>query len=170
MNAVAPILSLSGVCHSFGGLRAVDHATFDVHAGGITSLIGPNGAGKTTVFNIISGVLAAPMTGTFNSATSRSRTRRRTVSPQLGIGRTFQAAARLSRDERARQCHGRIAAAERRAAERNSARPLPCARGAGSAQALRGIAGGFRPAAVGRMKWPAGCRSASSAFSASRAP
>ena len=54
-NASEPILSLEGVAKSFGGLRAVDGASFAVAAGSITALIGPNGAGKTTVFDLISG-------------------------------------------------------------------------------------------------------------------
>jgi neutral amino acid transport system ATP-binding protein len=50
-------LEVRDVAHAFGGVRAVDGATFDVQAGSITGLIGPNGAGKSTLFNCISGFL-----------------------------------------------------------------------------------------------------------------
>ncbi|MDY6819417.1 MAG: ABC transporter ATP-binding protein [Halobacteriales archaeon] len=39
----------------FGGITAVDGASFGVEEGSLTGLIGPNGAGKSTTFNCITG-------------------------------------------------------------------------------------------------------------------
>lgn len=54
-----PLLEVKGLEKRFGGLRAVDGASFAVPEGSITALIGPNGSGKTTVFNLIGGTMAA---------------------------------------------------------------------------------------------------------------
>ncbi|WP_436910796.1 ABC transporter ATP-binding protein [Halosimplex marinum] len=40
----------------FGGIDAVDEASFSVERGSLTGLIGPNGAGKSTTFNLVTGV------------------------------------------------------------------------------------------------------------------
>jgi branched-chain amino acid transport system ATP-binding protein len=84
-----PLLSVEDVVVQFGGVTAVDHASFHVDRGSITALIGPNGAGKTTCFNVISG-LQKPTSGRvrFNGKdfTSYGVPRR----ARLGIGRTFQ--------------------------------------------------------------------------------
>ena len=51
------LLRVENVSMRFGGLVAVNSASFAAASGCITALIGPNGAGKTTLFSIISGFL-----------------------------------------------------------------------------------------------------------------
>ena len=49
------ILHIEDLFKHFGGIQAVNGASFDVADASITALIGPNGAGKTTLFNVITG-------------------------------------------------------------------------------------------------------------------
>jgi branched-chain amino acid transport system ATP-binding protein len=53
------ILRVQNVSRRFGGLLALDRASFTADEGQIVALIGPNGAGKTTLFAIITGFLRA---------------------------------------------------------------------------------------------------------------
>ncbi len=47
------ILSVQGLSHSYGKLKAVDNISFDIKQGQIFSFLGPNGAGKTTTINLL---------------------------------------------------------------------------------------------------------------------
>jgi ABC-type branched-subunit amino acid transport system ATPase component len=51
------VLEVRDVAREFGGVHAVDGATFEVPPARITGLIGPNGAGKSTVVGLISGMI-----------------------------------------------------------------------------------------------------------------
>ena len=48
-----PALEVRGLSKSFGGVAAVEDASFTVPEGSLTALIGPNGAGKSTMFNLV---------------------------------------------------------------------------------------------------------------------
>jgi len=51
-----PILTLTDIRKSFGGVRALERASLDLARGAVTALIGENGAGKSTLVKILSGV------------------------------------------------------------------------------------------------------------------
>ena len=83
------LLEVRGVSKHFGGVRAVEDASFSVKQGMILSIIGPNGAGKTTLFNCLTGFVR-PTKGTivFSGTDISGMTPDRIC--RLGISRTFQ--------------------------------------------------------------------------------
>jgi len=87
-------LQVQGLRKEFGGITAVDGATFEVEAGSLTGLIGPNGAGKSTTFNCITGVYS-PTGGTvtFEGEDITGLEPHRIA--QRGLVRTFQIAREL---------------------------------------------------------------------------
>src|ERR1700689_5904539 len=84
-----PLLSLRGVCKSFGGIQAVHTVTFDVHPGESIGLVGPNGAGKTTLFNCVCGQLR-PEEGDIVFDGTELIGLPTFKRARLGIGRTYQ--------------------------------------------------------------------------------
>ncbi|MDJ1370224.1 ATP-binding cassette domain-containing protein [Gulosibacter molinativorax] len=52
------LLSARGLRRSFGHIRALDGADFDINPGEVVGLIGDNGAGKSTLIKALSGNLA----------------------------------------------------------------------------------------------------------------
>ena len=83
------LLEVKGLERRFGGVRAVDGASFVVPEGSITALIGPNGSGKTTVFNLIDGTMA-PNAGEVWFDGRRIDGMKPWARAHLGLGRTFQ--------------------------------------------------------------------------------
>lgn len=90
-----PILFVRDLARSFGGLHAVDGATFAVQPGSITALIGPNGAGKTTAFNLITGFIKPDRGDVEFHGTSVVRHSPHAVAKR-GMMRTFQITKALS--------------------------------------------------------------------------
>ena len=84
-----PLLEVKGLEKRFGGVRAVDGASFAVPEGSITALIGPNGSGKTTIFNLIGGTMA-PDAGEVWFDGQRIDGKPPWQRAHLGLGRTFQ--------------------------------------------------------------------------------
>ncbi|MFB6205756.1 MAG: ABC transporter ATP-binding protein [Haloglomus sp.] len=78
----------------FGGITAVDGASFEVEEGSLTGLIGPNGAGKSTTFNCITGVHEADGGTVLFKGEDITGQRPHEIA-QKGLVRTFQIAREL---------------------------------------------------------------------------
>ncbi|HEW93421.1 ABC transporter ATP-binding protein [Candidatus Geothermarchaeota archaeon] len=83
------ILRVEDLAKYFGEVRAVDHITFGIDSGTITSIVGPNGAGKTTLINLISGALK-PDSGDIYYNNINIKGMPPYKISKLGIGRSFQ--------------------------------------------------------------------------------
>ncbi|WP_375690084.1 ATP-binding cassette domain-containing protein [Pseudooceanicola sp. LIPI14-2-Ac024] len=75
---------------TFGGLRAVEGASFEARPGQVTSIIGPNGAGKTTLLNMVSGFYT-PGAGRIETAGRNIAGWSMHATARLGVARTYQA-------------------------------------------------------------------------------
>jgi branched-chain amino acid transport system ATP-binding protein len=86
---MTPILQVSGISKSFGGLKAVQEFGLTLNKGDLQGLIGPNGAGKTTVFNLLTGVYK-PDKGVVTLCGRNVTGRRPCRIADEGMSRTFQ--------------------------------------------------------------------------------
>ena len=85
----APILEVSHLGISFGGLTAVDDFNIIIGRTEIAGLLGPNGAGKTTVFNLLTKVYQ-PTHGAILLDGNDTAGMNTMQINQAGIARTFQ--------------------------------------------------------------------------------
>lgn len=86
---MAPILEITNLSKSFGGIRAVRDIDISIERGSISSIIGPNGAGKTTFFNLLTGIYK-PNTGVIMFDGHNITGLRPDQVNAAGIARTFQ--------------------------------------------------------------------------------
>jgi len=57
----SPVLQLTGITKSFGGVHALNDVTLEVTGGEVHALLGENGAGKSTLMAIAAGALSPGM-------------------------------------------------------------------------------------------------------------
>ena len=54
-SGATPLVEMKDISIAFGGVKAVDHVSVDLHPGEVVGLLGHNGAGKSTLIKILSG-------------------------------------------------------------------------------------------------------------------
>ncbi len=84
-----PLLRVTSVSKTFGGIAAVSAVSLEVASGESVGLVGPNGAGKTTLFNCICGQLR-PERGSVELSGSELLGIPTYKRARHGIGRTYQ--------------------------------------------------------------------------------
>lgn len=55
LDPSTPLVEMTDISIAFGGIKAVDHASINLHRGEVVGLLGHNGAGKSTLIKILSG-------------------------------------------------------------------------------------------------------------------
>ncbi|MDT2071133.1 MAG: ATP-binding cassette domain-containing protein [Planktomarina sp.] len=58
-NSSTPLVELKDISIAFGGIKAVDRVSVDLHPGEVVGLLGHNGAGKSTLIKCLSGAYKA---------------------------------------------------------------------------------------------------------------
>jgi rhamnose transport system ATP-binding protein len=85
----APLLKLTDIRKSFGGVRALAGVDLELQRGSITALLGENGAGKSTLVKILTGV-HAPDGGVIHLDGALARIADPVAARDLGIGVVHQ--------------------------------------------------------------------------------
>lgn len=83
------MIEIDGLCHDFGGIRALAGVDVIVAEGQRHAIIGPNGAGKSTLFNVLTGELHAT-SGTMRLAGADLGRLSTWQRARLGLARMYQ--------------------------------------------------------------------------------
>jgi rhamnose transport system ATP-binding protein len=86
---VPPLLQLTNVSKSFGGVRALKGVSFDLQAGEVHALVGENGAGKSTLVKIVTGA-ERPDAGTLEVQGQPVADNDPSLARKLGIAAIYQ--------------------------------------------------------------------------------
>ncbi|NLE71995.1 MAG: sugar ABC transporter ATP-binding protein [Actinomycetales bacterium] len=84
-----PVMSLRGITHSFGAVRALVDVDLDVHAHEVVAVVGDNGAGKSTLVAVLAGALV-PDAGEVVVDGQEVLLRSPGLARQLGVATVFQ--------------------------------------------------------------------------------
>ena len=98
-----PLVEMTDISISFGGIHAVDRASIDLHSGEVVGLLGHNGAGKSTLIKILSGAYKRDEgeiringeTATINNPRDAKAYGIETIYQQLAVADNVDAAANL---------------------------------------------------------------------------
>ncbi len=86
---MGPVIEAERLTKRFGGMTAVNEASFIVEAGALLGVIGPNGSGKTTTLNILNGAIR-PDGGVVRVNGKEMQGKASTAFVGAGVTRTFQ--------------------------------------------------------------------------------
>lgn len=83
-------VSLKNISLMFGGVKALDNVSCNVHKGEIMAIIGPNGAGKTSLLNCINGFYHAEKEGSISYKGQELLGMKTYDIAKLSVARVFQ--------------------------------------------------------------------------------
>jgi rhamnose transport system ATP-binding protein len=89
MSQPPPLLRLTSITKSFGGVHALKGVWFELHAGEVHALVGENGAGKSTLIKVITGAHQADA-GTLEVNGYVIQHNSPSIAKKLGIGAIYQ--------------------------------------------------------------------------------
>ena len=88
-ESAAPLLRMTDISKSYGGVRALEGVRFTAERGRIHALLGENGAGKSTLIKILSGVVA-PDSGSMEIDGAPMRFATPQAATEAGVSCIFQ--------------------------------------------------------------------------------